>query len=560
MKTKSNISRLIKFLWIIAALVSLKTIFTDFGGDNSYTVAMSYRHLIGDRMFLEMWEPHQTSIFFTDVLMWVYGLIVPSFTGVAVYLQVCGTAFFAVIAYFLFKEVRELAGEVPAHFSAIFFLIFRAKQTVFPEFSNLQIGFAALVFLCLLSFFKEQKKYSRLIFAALFLCLEVLSYPSCVTAYVAAVILICLYTDKKLKNVLIFTATTAAVGVVYVLYFVLRIGPKLFVECLTGMLASDSHTNIVFVGGFDYYRGFVYSLAWIAVSLAITFLTGLVWKHVLRRNFNALATFGAVFFAGNAVLILLQKKTGIDWTCCFYIIPAALILLGFRGYGELSAEGRRFFVSGVLISLASAVAAAMLTDLGIITSIAFLALGGAVSFVAIRDLRGKALVGVTMILLTVLFNRGIVVWGFTNTSGGFLITDVENYVRNGPEKFLITDRWTCYAARDNAADFAENITADDKTMIVEGWLFDAGTYLLLPGEISNYSVVDTPYYNEEVEHYFAVNPDKMPTVVAVKCWFGEMKVNPDSYIMKWVDANYEPVADGNYYRFYRKKNLANAGE
>ena len=407
--TKNTAKIIIRILWIIAVLVSIKTIFTDFGADNAYTMAMSYRHLSGDRMFLEMWEPHQTSIFFTDALMWVYGLIVPSFTGVAIYLQVCGTAFFAVIAYFLFKEVRELAGEVPAHFATIFFLIFRAKQTVFPEFSNLQIGFATLVFLCLLSFFKEQKKYSRLIFAALFLCLEVLSYPSCVTAYVAAVILICLYTDKKLKNVLIFTATTAAVGVVYVLYFALRIGPKLFVECLTGMLASDSHTNIVFVGGFDYYRGFVYSLAWIAVSLAISFLTGLVWKHVLRRNFNALATFGAVFFAGNAVLILLQKKTGIDWTCCFYIIPVVLMALGFFNFKELSAERRRFFVSGVLISVASAIAAAMLTDLGIITSIAFLVLGGAVSFAAIKDLREKALAGVTLILMTVLFNRGIVI-------------------------------------------------------------------------------------------------------------------------------------------------------
>ena len=58
---------------------------------------------------------------------------------------------------------------------------------------------------------------------------------------------------------------------------------------------------------------------------------------------------------------------------------------------------------------------------------------------------------------------------------------------------------------------------EDKTLLVEGWLFDSSVFMLLPGEISNLSVIDTPYYNEEVPHYFEVNPGKMPTVVMVRC-------------------------------------------
>ena len=53
-------------LWVAVILASIKSIFTDTGFDNAYTVAMSYRHLKGDGMFEQMWEPHQTSIFFTD--------------------------------------------------------------------------------------------------------------------------------------------------------------------------------------------------------------------------------------------------------------------------------------------------------------------------------------------------------------------------------------------------------------------------------------------------------------------------------------------------------------
>ena len=552
MNTKNNISKLIKVLWIVAILVSIKTIFTDFGGDNAYTVAMSYRHLSGDRMFLQMWEPHQTSIFFTDILMWVYGLIIPSYSGVAIYLQLCGTAFFGMIAYFLFKEVKKLSGDVPAHFAAIFFMIFRAKQTVFPEFSNLQIGFSALVFLCLYNFFKEPKKYSRLILAALFLCLEVLSYPSCVIAFVAVIILICMFTEQKFKNSLIFAATTATAGILYVLYFALRIGPKLFVECLKGIVDSDSHANTTFMGGFAYYEGMVYSLLWVAISLVITLLARLIWKNVLRRNFNALTVFGVVFFAGNALLIVLQNVTGLDWTCCFYIIPTLLVITGFCGYKDLSEEQKKFFLSGVLISIASAVAAAMLTDLSVITFIAYLALGGAVSLAVIKDLPGKALTGVTLILLTVLFNRGIVLWGYGNQWGVWKVYEVERYVKGGPTALLVTDYMTSKMLEVNTEEFRRYIGPDDNLLIVgDEWLFDPTLYMVTDAGISNWSVIDTPYYNEEMLHYYEINPEKKPTVVAVKCWFGNQGISADSYIMNWVEANCEKVADGSYFRFYR---------
>ena len=552
-KTKNTVGIIIRILWIGVVLAGIKTILTDFGADNAYTMAMSYRHLSGDRMFLEMWEPHQTSIFFTDALMWVYGLIVPSFAGVAIYLQVCGTVFFAVIACFLFREVRELAGEVPAHFATIFFLVFRAKQTVFPEFSNLQIGFSMLVLLCLVNFFKEPKKYSRLIFAALFLCLEVLSYPSCVIAYVSVVILLCMYTEKKFKNILIFTATTATVGIAYALYFALRIGPKLFIECLKGVVDSDSHANTTLVGGFDYYRGTVYALVWIAIAVVITLAAGAVWKGILRKKFNALTVFGAVFFTGNAIMIIGQRKTGIDWTCCFYIIPVVLMALGFFDLKNLSEKRRRFFVSGVLISVASAIAAAMLTDLGIITSIAFLVLGGTVSFAAIKDLREKALAGGTLILMTVLFNRGIVVWGYGNQWDVWKVYEVERYIKGGPTKLLVTDYMTSKMDEVNIAEFKQYIGPDDKLLIVgDEWLFDPANFMFSDAEISNWSVIDTPFYNEEMLHYYEINPAKEPTVVAVKCWFGNLDISPDSFIMKWVEEGYEKVGDGSYFRFYRK--------
>ncbi|MBQ1849707.1 MAG: hypothetical protein II139_05000, partial [Lachnospiraceae bacterium] len=71
-------------MWILTMFVSVQSIFTDFGIDNAYQVAMSYRHLNGDRMLAQMWEPHQFSILFNDILMAIYRLFVPSLAGVVI--------------------------------------------------------------------------------------------------------------------------------------------------------------------------------------------------------------------------------------------------------------------------------------------------------------------------------------------------------------------------------------------------------------------------------------------------------------------------------------------
>ncbi|MBR5896709.1 MAG: hypothetical protein IKZ39_03755, partial [Lachnospiraceae bacterium] len=511
MKTKnSKTSIYIKILWIAAILVSIKTVFTDFGADNAYSMVMSYRHISGDRMFLEMWEPHQTSIFLTDILMWVYGLIVPSFTGVALYLQVCGTLLFAVIAVFIFKEVKAISGETAAHFSAIFFLIFRAKQTVFPEFSNLQIGFSALMFLTLISFLKDQKKTYKLVLSALFLCLEVLAYPSCALAFVAAVVIICIYSEKKVKNSLIFAGTSAVAGIVYALYFVLRIGPSRFAECVSGIVNSDSHVNTTFVGGFDYYRGLVWALAWVAAAAVFSLVISFAGR-LFKKKPDGLAVFGFLLFTSNVLMLVLQRKTGLDWTCCFYVIPLILMALGFANIKNLTPEQKRFFISGVLVSSASCLAAALLSDLGIITFVSFLVLGGTVSFVAVKDIEKTAIAGAVLILATVLFTRGFVVWGYANKGKVWTVDKIERYVKGGPTVGLLTDYMTSKEIEVNLTEFASFVNADDKLFVAgDEWLFDSAVFMASPAEIANYSVIDTPYYNEELEHYFAVNPDKMP--------------------------------------------------
>jgi len=126
MKTKHNDMK--KYLlWMLAILVNIKSVFTDFGADQAYAVATSYRHIMGDRMFGEMCEPHQTSAFLTDFLMTLYKVLVPDLTGVVIFLQVCGVFLYGIVAYCLYKElIHWISGDL-AQYISIFFFIFRPK-------------------------------------------------------------------------------------------------------------------------------------------------------------------------------------------------------------------------------------------------------------------------------------------------------------------------------------------------------------------------------------------------------------------------------------------------
>lgn len=75
--TAELLHNLWKYLLLAASMVAtVKIIFFGFDIDEQYAVSMAYRLLQGDRMFLEMWEPHQTSAFFSTAF---YGCIYSCF-------------------------------------------------------------------------------------------------------------------------------------------------------------------------------------------------------------------------------------------------------------------------------------------------------------------------------------------------------------------------------------------------------------------------------------------------------------------------------------------------
>lgn len=545
--------KLMILLWIAVVLASIKSIFTDTGYDNAYTVAMSFRHLKGDGMFLQMWEPHQTSIFFTDLFMWIYRLFVPSFTGVMLYLQIVGTLFFAGIGILLYKTLRQYADPVASQLAVMLFVIFRAKQTPFPDFANLQIGFSMLLLLCLVRFINNQKQKRYLCFAAVCLCLEVLSYPSCLLAYIPVVILLVWKTENPWKNVGIFTAVCALIGGSYGGFFLVKIGPSTFINNLMNIFYSDSHSGEAFVSPWNYVSGLLIALIWLAVSAALAAGITFLLNRISKGKTVFLPLYGLTLLVSEFLLLVLQKKTGLDWTCSFYILPVFVMVLSCFTYKQMGEGEKTLWLGGNLFALFSFLSTWLLTDLGLITMVSYMVVGGVVSFTALRHLRKQAVIFLFFLCSLITMHRGLVVWGYANKANIWMAWDVDTIVRSGPSMGVVCDYANYYKITHDGEDHPLFVKPGDKLFLVEGWLIDSMEYLLTDAQISNYSTIDTPIYNEKLLDYLKLNPEKTPTIVAVSYPYGATVVPDNTWIMQWVNENYEAVGEGRYWRYYRPK-------
>ncbi len=550
----------ISIAWILAVLVCVKSIFADFGPDDAYQVAMSYRNLNGDAMFLQMWEPHQMSIFLNNGLMFLYHLIVPSYKGVAIYLQICGTLAFAGLATIVYRTVKDVTGVFTAHLISIFLVVFKAKQTPLLHFANMEIGFSVLMFCAVIALIRrdgneegEGLKILLPIATGALLFLQALSYPTCIISAAAIIALYIGYTKKKLRNILLFILGAAVCGFSFVGYLIYKIGLTDLIEIFKNIFMSDTHSAIKFG---EYWPGLLTALTGLAgaavLAVVIKFALGKVIKILSRVSYPV--TMAACYLAIEIVMILLQRKTGIDYNCSFFIVPSVMMILGLIVIKKMTKEERMIWISGSAFSLASFIATLILTDLGIITILAYLVLGGAVSLIPAKYICKDHKVFLSLIILLILFHRGMVIWGYGNTNSRMILTyEAQNIIRSGPGMGLVVDHVTKNQAKMDEYDFARFTNDEDKIFIIGQDIMDPLVFLYPNGEISNYSTIDTPWYNESIEEYLRLNPDKEPTVIAVSCWYGVPMVAQDTYIMAWVNERYEPVGDGDYWRFYRAR-------
>ena len=163
----------------ICAISCIKTLFQEFNVDEQYAIVLGYRIASGERMFLDLWEPHQTSGFVCAFLIKLYMMIFGTTEGIVIYLRLIGIFLQVAVSAFVYNAFKKGTSKMVSFYLAVIVFALQPKGIQVAEFSNLFIWSVLCTMLCFYSICTTPDKYKRYsVMAAVFVCVSVLCYPS----------------------------------------------------------------------------------------------------------------------------------------------------------------------------------------------------------------------------------------------------------------------------------------------------------------------------------------------------------------------------------------------
>ena len=568
MKTMDKKSKWILYMLLAGAvLVCIKRIFTDFDIDCEYAIAVSYRLVRGDRMISQMWEPHQTSAFLNAFFIAGYRFLTGTNTGLALYLNVVGTLVKMSVAWLFYRTFRNCFEKMVLCLMCIFFLFVSAKNSVILDYSNMMVYFSVLLFCALFTHLQRQKGNGFLVLAAVFFCLEVLSYPSVILLFPLVLCFIYRYSRQRKRDLLLFAGVCFAAGGAFLAFLIWQAGPGNFRACITQIVAGDDSHG---VGGISAKLGLLgldlKNMALLFGSCAaLSFLAGKVrfWtKGKAEKNWNVKVFFLLLFLQNLVFAVIcpgnekLQAEAGSLYLAAY--LPFLLLAFLLRKYCDK--DERMAFYLGAGISIGSCGAVLFLTNLSFLTALAYLIPGIMVSMVPVGKYLEEILSGalswkrygmICLFLAVMLFRNLYLIRPMTGTQT--TVFSIGNVVRDGPMLGIFSDYMGPRIANSNWEDWKQFVRKGDKILIVGSPIASTIGYLYEDTEISVDSTICTPTYSKKLLHYWELNPWKEPNVVILDCWFGKSNVPEDEWIMKWIEENFTSYVDGTYIRVYRRE-------
>lgn len=559
---KNAFKWIVRILTIGVILVNIKNIFTNFNIDAEYAIAMSYRMVKGDSMFSQMWEPHQTSGFLMALFIKLYLVLFQTTTGLAVYLNAVGLVLKVVVTAILYNTLRKSVNSKVLYLGCLFFLAVNPKNMLLPEFSNMQLWFSVLLFCFLFVYLQNQNQKKWLLGVIIALCLEALAYPASVFVFVGVAVILFIYSEKKWQDILLVTGGCFVAGSAYIGYFVARMGLSCFVEAVRYIISGDkTHSAGVLQkwGAYFVEIGKVAMLVGICATIAVVLVLIISAFKKIKSRYWFLTLWAVCLCVYHLGSTLMVGDRYMYLSLFVVILVVAIWACRFCDSTE-----KQIYVLGAIISGCNLFATLILTNLTFLTSIAYLVLGVTLAFIPIskacESLGTQSCLqwryGVLLLFCMVTIIRsGFLIRAMQEENTSVLdVMKAGGIVRSGPAVGLISDYMGPYVMNSSMAEWEQYIHSGDRVLIVGSEKVSTIGYLYEDTEICVDSTICTPTYDEKLLKYWEQNPQKYPNVVVVSCWFGELKVAEDSWIMQWLETEFraDTVIDGQYYRYYLK--------
>lgn len=537
-----------------------------------YQISMSQRLLSGDKMLLEMWEPHQTSAFLSAVLMWIYETVFRTTTGIVLYLQVCGILIRGGIAILLYRQFREDLKKPTAYGMALLFFMISPKDFAMPEFSNMQLWYSALLFCCLYVYLKTGKRI-LLTAGALFLCLEVLAYPSCLIVYPGVIGLLLYFSADGKRDSLLFTGVCAGAGITVAGYFLLTLGADTLGQCIKGMLSLEpTHTVSAYTKLSAYLLDILKTFPVYLTIAVAAFLASRIFLSILHKKNMAKDIAGKqgkrqlwlLCFAGILLVGFFMNILSADKRHAYSLIFLFIVAVGWLNRNNLTGEEKKPYYCLSVIGGLGFFAALLLSDMPFFPSVPYGLLAIMAACIPISKVQACAEIKRGIRICFVCFVGLLAlrcVYVRTPMSGRGQMCSIFSdlsVVRYGPAFGIITNDESVHIERDSYLEWKEWIKPGDKVWIIGGVVNTLG-YLYEDVEVAGPSTMSTPSYNSTILEYWRLNPDKYPDVIVAECIYMEdltYELLMNDWLLTWLEEEYQPelVREGSYWKyFYRKR-------
>lgn len=637
-------------------LAALKCIFVSLQMDEEYAVSMSYRLLLGDRLFAQIWDPHQTSAFLIEFLMWIYLKIFHTTTCSVIFIRMVGVLIQLAIAYYLYRMLCYLMEPEHSFYLAVVYFNLLPKTYVMPEFSNMMAWGLTML---LLSLFRlailqgrivfgnallsgeytavggnvlevekkldnqmtadgnaprgekepdnhaatdkdtlqaEKRRKRKIIFtvieAGLWLSFVVLSYPTCLLLFPFIIWYLWKYDSDRKKTIAVFVGTCLAAGSLYMAYLFSYMTLQELLANIQSLIAScGSHSGGIQkklgIYGVDFLSLLPFALGYFLVAVIVYRIisrrnlreikkgevkeeeggnpgksnrTGLFWRIKQMPEAEKISflyvllitSFGLQFL--HWILMLWEYESSYPFTVYFFMFG-----IGFCHLKKLPGEKRETAILWLGANVVMYVAILLLTNLTLFTSIKYL-MTGVIMCVAVlmaytKEKQPEVFRKYTAPLLgtwclVAIFVKG---WAYTDNDGLMKnITCVGNILSAGPGKGIFTEYMQGYMQECNYEEFRTYIEPGENLLALDS---NTLCYMYQDVNIASSTTICTPSFDENLLDYWERNPEKYPDVIAVQCWYGELKWDQDSWIMHWIENEFgaTQVIDGSYFRYYIRR-------
>lgn len=553
-------------LAVVIALTAyiVKNLFVGADTDEGYGIVLGYRLAMGDRLLLEMWEPHQTSAIFTALLIKPYLSIVGGVTFLNIYLRAVYFLIHGAITFFIYHTFRTCVfqGEKrEALWLALVFFVSSPKCIYIPEYSNLHIWFFSLLCLSIFWFVSAQSPLRGkrwIVFAAgVFLTCDVLAYPSMVILFPIFLVLLWRKSSRK-SDCFIFTAPCLLGAAILCGYILSYMTVDEISKVIPHILDDGSHRAGIWEKSLDWAASFgEIALIMLFTGLAAGILTA-VYCRFSRNKKAASVCFLILFY-------LLQ--TGYQFYCWFtsefnasypHILYCFILLSGIYCFRRSNRRDKDSFYL-ILVSFAGYFGVMLLSNWAPIHLMPYLILGVLGGLVCWhRYFSEQAVVWkekALPVLCGILVFSNVFGYCWLYIGGEWIhsnILTVGGINSEGMRKGIFTSYMSAFHYNADQTVWREAVPEGSTCLYIGPSQF---YYLFGDCRIAAASTISTPVYDENLLEYWDIHPDRYPDVVVVESWFGDMRgAGGGTFIRQWLEEEFQAsqVTEYSYVTVFRK--------